>query len=117
MATCMECGKKLQGRKDKRFCDAHCRNAWHRRVYRESRRIHYRIIRQLEENHSILDNLLKAGITTISRSELELLGFHPGCLTGCSTGAHRHTEHRCFDIRYMITERKIFGISRMLGAE
>lgn len=111
--TCLECGREVYGRTDKKFCNDSCRNKFHNRRHNEEKKIIERTLNALYRNHEYLGNLLKAGINAIDIDIAKLSGFEPEIITGWRKTRSKHSECRCFDIKYCLTERKIFRIQRM----
>lgn len=73
--TCPECGGRVVGRSDKRFCSDACRGAFHYRGhaahYRPIKRIQYR----LRRNHEVLRRCAEAGERTWRLDELSGAGI------------------------------------------
>lgn len=111
--SCLECGGSLYGRPDKKFCSDGCKNRFHNRRHSEEKKIIERTLNALYRNHEYLGCLLKAGIQSIDIDVAKISGFRPEAITGYRKTRSRHNECICFDIRYCITERKIFRIRRM----
>lgn len=110
--TCLECGKALYGRSDKKFCSCECKNRYHNLRNKDSRRIRNRIITDLSSNYEILENLLKLKIRVISVCDAEAMGFKSAIITGYSK-EKGHNEYRCFDIKYCQSPTRIFNIGRV----
>lgn len=110
--SCLECGRELYGRSDKKFCSEECKNRYHNRRHQDSRRIRNRIITDLSSNYEILENLLKMKIKVVSLCDAEAMGFKPAIITGC-TKEKGHNEYRCFDIKYCQSPTRIFNIGRV----
>ncbi len=72
---CLECGKSLSGRSDKRFCDAYCRNTYNNRRKSDDELHIQSINRQIRRNRRILKTLCPDGKATIRRDVLEKMGF------------------------------------------
>lgn len=76
--VCQQCGDRIRGRSDKRFCDDRCRNQFHNQqrrlpVLNERAR---QIQRRLTQNRRVLEACLGARKRCIiSRDELLLRGF------------------------------------------
>ena len=80
--TCVACGKELNGRSDKRFCDLHCKSTYHyRRSLEEAPRFYNRVDNQLKANRRILKQYNKAGKATVRASLLKEEGFDPNFFT------------------------------------
>lgn len=54
---CKECGDKIIGRSDKKFCNDACRNAFNNRRNKDNTALMRKINRQLRLNYCILSNL------------------------------------------------------------
>lgn len=111
--TCLECGEPLvYGRTDRKFCCDKCKNRYHNRRIRNSRNMKLRVWNALEKNHGILESLIKMDVDAIKLPDLSSLGFN----MEYSTSFHkvgRHSQFRCFDILYYMTDSKIFGIRKV----
>ena len=72
---CQHCREHLSGRVDKKFCDDHCRNAYHNELRRarsaECRPIQQRIAR----NYKILQELRERGVREVHEAFLSGKGF------------------------------------------
>lgn len=111
--TCLECGREVYGRTDKKFCSDGCKNRFHNRRHNEEKKIIERTLNALYRNHEYLGNLLRTGINAIDIDIAKLSGFEPEIITGWRKTRSKHSECRCFDIKYCLTERKIFRIQRI----
>lgn len=74
--TCLECGKKIKGRADKKFCGDYCRNAYNNRLNKDSRNLMRNVHNCLRKNYRILEKLNITGKTTVSKSKLLKSGFN-----------------------------------------
>lgn len=73
---CLECGDKIIGRADKKFCNDSCRNAYYNRQNRESANFYKRINKKLRDNYQILSELnFKDGKSKVLKSSLLKEGF------------------------------------------
>ena len=52
--NCLECGEKIIGRSDKKFCDDDCRNAYNNRLNKDSTNLMRTINNKLRKNYRIL---------------------------------------------------------------
>ena len=110
--NCLQCGTAIYGRKDKKFCSEGCKNHYHNAIAREINRRKTRIISALNTNYEILCNLLKYGLTSCKLEDLRKMGFKEEFITGYRRKVSHHSEHSCFDIRYFISESKVFGVRK-----
>ena len=70
--TCLYCGETFQGRSDKKFCDAQCRNSYNNKVNRLHELKIIEVNKILRKNRSILNNLCPVGKSSVPRKYLEL---------------------------------------------
>lgn len=80
-ARCLECKKELEGRRDKKFCDAYCKSAYHYKNSVETSNLYLKIDRQLKKNRTILKAFNKAGKATVPAQILFDAGFNPRYFT------------------------------------
>ena len=73
--TCPECGDKITGRIDKKFCSDGCRNGHNNRVNKDSVNLIRNINNKLRKNWRILEQLNPDQKTKTSKSKLSDLGF------------------------------------------
>lgn len=79
--TCLDCGEKLRGRSDKKFCSDQCRNNYNNRINRESNAYVRNIHNLLRKNRKILADLYDSGILKIHRDALVVAGYSFGFFT------------------------------------
>lgn len=79
---CLSCGKELEGRYDKKFCDPYCKSSYHyqRNVQNETA-FYKNIDKQLKLNRRLLKNFNKAGKAIVRLDELVAEGFNPNYFT------------------------------------
>ena len=109
---CLQCGKPLTnyGRVDRRFCSQECKNHWHNwHRYRAREKEVKRILRILDKNRGVLDNLLKMDRHSANHSTLRDLGFDENYFTSYQRVRHR-CVYRCLDFRYEMTPTKIKNV-------
>lgn len=81
MEKCIECGTKLVGRSDKKFCDSNCRNAYHNEKSKPVINTVRLINRSLANNRAILEKFSLDGIERVSIKVLRSLGFEEKLFT------------------------------------
>ena len=67
------------------------------------------VIGILEKNHDILRQLIRMGIRSIPKAELEQLGYRAGYVTA-SGRVGKRTVCRCFDIVFTDMETRLSGL-------
>ena len=80
--NCLNCGKKLTGRTDKKYCDPQCKSSHqYKREKEQPERFYNKVDNQLKLNRKLLKEYNKAG-KAIIRSEVLLgEGFDPKFFT------------------------------------
>ncbi len=74
--NCLECGDKIIGRVDKKFCNDSCRNTYNNRYNKDVNNLMRSINRRLRKNYNILNQLnFKEGKTKTNKEHLEKLGY------------------------------------------
>lgn len=73
--TCQECGDKIVGRSDKKFCSDGCRNAFNNKQNKDSSNVMRNVNNKLRKNYRILSEHNPEGKTKITRLKLESAGF------------------------------------------
>ena len=98
--NCLECGKPLKGRKDKKFCDPDCKAMYHNRnkTLGEEMISHFNSV--LRHNRRILKTLCPEGKSTVRREILEQMGYkfkHFTDVFRTSSGVY----YLCYDYGWM----------------
>jgi len=73
--NCLECGEKIIGRSDKKFCNDACRNAYNNKQNKDSSNLMRNINNKLRKNYRILVEINVEGKTKVTKSKLDSLGF------------------------------------------
>lgn len=113
--VCLECGDSIDyGRVNRKFCCDECKDKYHYRMQRNYRSVRLRVVNALNKNHEILDKLIGMSVFSIDLGDLAQLGFTSTYATACRK-AGCHMEYRCFDIKYHMSDRRVFSIERVPG--
>ena len=111
--VCLECGDKITyGRTDKKFCSDDCRNRHFNNKLKEGRAYRRKVLTLLQKNYDLLDELIKSGIESADFADLVTLGFTPDAVTFYHR-SRRHDDFACFDIKYKMSESRIYSISKI----
>ncbi|MFT7034745.1 MAG: hypothetical protein ACJA2S_003263 [Cyclobacteriaceae bacterium] len=103
---CPQCGKKISGRLDKKFCDAYCRNSFNNLNKSVDELMIKDSNRQLRLNRRILKSLCPEGKATIRKEVLANLSFDFTTFTGMYPTAGK-VYYLCYDYAYTpIMERE-----------
>jgi hypothetical protein len=73
---CPECGDKIIGRSDKKYCSDACRNAHNNALNKDSKNLVRNINNRLRKNHRILEALNQRDKTKVKKTTLEKHGFN-----------------------------------------
>jgi len=82
MKSCLNCGKVLEGRSDKLYCDVHCKSAYqYGQTKLKGPSFYQWVDKQLKRNRTLLKAYNKAGKATVRTSTIEKEGFNPNYFT------------------------------------
>lgn len=73
--NCLECGEKIIGREDKKFCSDGCRNSYNNKINKDSNNYMRNINNKLRKNYRILCALNVDGKSKTTKSKLLSKGF------------------------------------------
>lgn len=101
---CLDCGKVLHGRQDKKFCNDYCRNNYYNRQNREQNALIRKVNAVLRKNRQILKALNPTGKGKVSREELLVKGFDFHYFTNIYVTRRGSTYYFCYDQGYLPLE-------------
>ncbi len=102
---CLECGKTLVGRKDKKFCDQDCRALYHNRNTTLGEEMIRHLNSVLRHNRRILRTLCPEGKSTVRREVLEQMGYKFKYYTDIYHSTKGGMYFLCYDFGFIaITE-------------
>ena len=79
---CLHCGKALEGRSDKKFCDPQCKSAYQYKKEKERPdRFYNKVDNQLKRNRRSMKEYNRGGKVTVRSKLLLDLGFDPKFFT------------------------------------
>lgn len=112
--NCLECGKSLKGRVDKKFCDDYCRNNYNNKQKLADSGVVRLINNVLAKNRRILQSLLPADKETnkTTRDNLLLKGFSFKYLTHIYTTKTGKAYYYCYEYGYLPIDNDWFLIVR-----
>ncbi|CAN5557683.1 hypothetical protein BH23BAC1_BH23BAC1_21500 [soil metagenome] len=112
--NCLSCGKKIQGRADKKFCDDYCRNSYNNQTKASVNNLVRNINNALKKNRNILESLLpsKDEVSKANRDKLNQLGFQFKYMTHTYTNKKGNVYFYCYDYGYLPLEKDWFLIVR-----
>ncbi len=108
MKTCLECGEKIVGRADKKFCSDLCRNAYNNKLNSDSNNLVRNINNALRKNRRILEEACKDDKAKISKSTLSREGFDFNYFTSLRTTQKGSTYYFVYEYGYLALENDFF---------
>ncbi len=104
---CPECGEKIIGRADKKFCSDQCRNSYNNRLNSDTSNTVRNINNILRKNRRILQDLNKqSGKTMVNKDTLLTNGFNFNYHTHTYTTKKGDNYHFCYEQGYLFLEDK-----------
>ena len=105
---CPECGGKIVGREDKKFCSDYCRNAYNNKVNKDSKNLIRNTNNRLRKNYKILSDLNKSGKTKVNRVKLLNQNFDFNFFTSIYTTKTGNTYFYIYDQGYLPLENEFY---------
>jgi hypothetical protein len=106
--TCQECGGKITGRRDKKFCSEACRVAFHNRARSASSNYVRTVTHSLLRNRRILEDLNPNGKARIHRDKLQALGFNFNYFTSMYRTRDGSEYFYCFEQGYLAVDNSFY---------
>ena len=108
---CLECGTKIVGRVDKKFCSDYCRNAYNNKLNKDSKNLVRNINNRLRKNYRILESFpLKEGKTRTTKTRLADKGFDFDYITNLYITKKGTTYYFVYDLGYLPLENDFYMI-------
>ena len=101
MKACLECGDKIVGREDKKFCSDGCRNAYNNKINKDSNNFMRTINNRLRKNYRILSELNTDGKSKTTKHKLLSKGFDFEYFTNILQTKTGNTYYFLYDQGYM----------------
>ncbi len=102
LKTCLECGEKIVGREDKKFCNDGCRNSFNNKMNKDSTNYMRTINNKLRKNYRVLCGLNVEGKTKTSESKLLSLGFDFDYFTNVLNTKSGNSYRFVYDQGYLV---------------
>lgn len=110
--SCLECGDKIVGREDKKFCSDGCRNAYNNKMNKDSTNFMRNINNKLRKNYRILTELNLEGKTKTTRTKLVSKGFDFEFFTNMLNTKTGNVYYFLYDQGYMALENDYYILVR-----
>ncbi|MBT0606999.1 hypothetical protein [Aequorivita echinoideorum] len=106
--ACPECGRKILGRADKKFCSDACRNSRNNLLNKDNKNLIRNINNMLRKNYRILESLNIENKTKTTKDKLLRLGFSFDYFTGIYTTKTGSTYFYLYDQGYLPLENDYY---------
>jgi len=101
---CLDCGEKLRGRSDKKFCSDHCRNNYNNKINKDVNSIVRNVHTLLRKNRKVLADLYALGKRKIHSDALIVSGFNFSFITQVIESGNGSVCKYCFEYGYLELE-------------
>jgi len=108
MKTCPECGDRIIGREDKKFCSDGCRNAHNNKINKDSTNFMRNVNNKLRRNYRVLATLNASGKSKTTRTAMLGKGFDFEFFTNILQTKTGNTYYFVYDQGYLILENDSF---------
>jgi hypothetical protein len=105
---CLECGERIQGRSDKKFCSDYCRNAHNNKVNKDSKNLIRNTNNRLRKNYKVLSELNSKGKTKVVRNTLNGHNFDFSLFTSIYTTKTGNVYYYVYDQGYLELDNDYF---------
>ena len=106
--TCLECGEKIVGREDKKFCSDGCRNSYNNKINKDSTNFMRNVNNKLRKNYRILSALNVDGKSKTTRTKLLSKGFDFEFFTNILNTKTGNTYYFLYDQGYLALENEYY---------
>ena len=107
---CIECGEKISGRVDKKFCSDLCRNAYNNSRSRDKNNLMRKVNGILRKNRSILESHNPGGKGKVSKAKLLKEGFDFSYYTNVYTTKAGKQYFFCYEQGYLPIENEYLAL-------
>ncbi|HEY9005154.1 MAG TPA: hypothetical protein VIM75_03425 [Ohtaekwangia sp.] len=105
---CIECGKSVKGRVDKKFCSDQCRSSHNNKRHGEHTHYIRNVNNILRKNRRILSDLNPEGKNKVSREKLATRGFNFNFFTSTYRTKEGSQYFYCYDQGYLSIDNESF---------
>ena len=102
--VCLECGGKITGRADKKFCSDQCRVAYNNKLNRDETAYMNNVTNILRKNRRVLLELNTTGKTKVNRDKLTDKGFDFNYFTSHYKTKDGSVYNFCYEQGYLPLE-------------
>lgn len=107
---CNQCGEKIRGRADKKFCSDYCRNSYNNKFYKNRKSLIRNTNNMLLKNYRILESLNPEDKTKTTHDKLSKLGFDFNLFTSIYTTKAGTVYYFVYDQGYLPLENDYYAL-------
>ena len=107
---CPECGEKIIGRADKKFCSDECRNNFNNRQNSDVVNVIRNTNNALRKNRRIMEELAPEGKAKVHKDKLNQKGFNFNYFTNLYKTQKGSVYYYCYDYGYLPLEHDFYLI-------
>ncbi len=107
---CLECGTRLMGRVDKKFCSDQCRNTYNNRLNKDETTYMRNVNHTLRKNRRILKDLTPEGKAKVKKQMLQSKGFDFKYFTHIYKTKEGKVYYFCYEHGYLPLENDYFAL-------
>ena len=108
--TCLDCGEKIFGRSDKKFCNDQCRNNYNNRLNSNINNYIKNVNNSLRKNRRILQELNPNGKTKVHKDKLVAKGFNFSYFTSLYKTKAGTIYYFCYEQGYLHLEGDFYAL-------
>jgi len=112
---CPECGEKIIGRADKKFCSDACRNSHNNTLNKDKKNLVRNINNRLRKNYRILETLNAKDKTKTTKERLLRLGFNFEYFTSIYTTKTGSVYYYLYDQGYLPLDNDYYLLVKREG--
>ncbi len=112
--ACLDCGEKIVGRADKKFCSDYCRNSYNNNLNKDRRNLVRNVNNLLRRNYRILEELNPNNKTTVGKTKLLAKGFNFDYFTSIYTTKTGKTYYFLYDQGYLPLEGDYYALVKRI---
>lgn len=106
MEYCINCGIRIRGRTDKKFCNDHCRSHYHNGLNRGRNNIFKEVNKILKKNTAILDRFIQKGIYQMDKQTLIASEFNFNYFTNLIIGPDGDNFFGVYHYAYQLQDKE-----------
>lgn len=112
---CPECGNRIIGRADKKFCSDACRNAHNNTLNKDTKNLVRNINNRLRKNYRILETLNTKDKTKTTKEKLSRMGFNFEYFTSIYTTKTGSVYYYLYDQGYLPLDNDYYLLVKREG--